>query len=58
MQNETSYEFSDGEIRVWLEQETIHITAMNKAGDPAEITKERALELANALKKLSDLIHD
>lgn len=48
-----SYEFSGGEIRVWLEQEAVHIKAIDNSVDPVEMTKEEALELAEALRQLA-----
>jgi len=54
----TRFYLSDGEISVWVEQEAIHIKAIDKSGDPVEITKDRALELAEALKQLAATIAD
>jgi hypothetical protein len=52
----TKFSLCDDEIRVWVEQEAIHIKAVDKSGDPVEITKSRALELAEALKRLAATI--
>lgn len=58
MENDKNcYSLSEGEIKVWVEQEAIHIKAVS-SGDPAEITKEQALELAAAIKRLADTIVD
>jgi hypothetical protein len=52
------FTLSGGEIRIWVEQEAIHIKAVSGGSDPAEITKEQALELSAALKRLADTIVD
>jgi hypothetical protein len=52
------YSLSDGEVTVWIEQEAIHIKAISRGSDPAELTKEQALELAAILKRLADKIAD
>lgn len=49
---------SDGEVKVRLEQEAIHIKACDKFGDPIELTKKEALELAETLKHLAAQIVD
>lgn len=54
----TSFEFSDGEIVIRLEQGAVHIKAVDKSGDPVELTKEEALEVAEALKNLAAEIAD
>jgi hypothetical protein len=53
-----SFSLSDGEISIWVEQEAIHIKAIDKTGDPVEITKSIALELAKALERLAATITD
>ena len=52
------YSISGGEVKVWLEQEAVHIKAVSGNSDPAELTKKQALELASAIKQLTDLIKD
>jgi hypothetical protein len=47
------YSFSDGEVEVWLEQEAIHMRAIDKFGDPVELTSASALKLAETLKQLA-----
>ena len=45
------------EIRLWIEQEAIHLKAidpMNALGDPVELTKKEAISLANELIRLSE----
>lgn len=54
MEKDNVCELSDGEIKVWIEQEVIHIKAIDTFGDPVELTKERALELADVLRRLAD----
>jgi hypothetical protein len=54
----TTFEWSDGDVRIHLEQEAIHIKANDKFGDPVELTKETALELSESLKELAAQIVD
>jgi len=58
MERQTEYSLSDGEVRVWIEQEAIHIKAAYGPNDPAELTKDQALELSEALKRLAAQIAD
>jgi hypothetical protein len=58
MEKGNAYDLSDGELRVWIEQEAIHIKAIDKFGDPVGLTKEKALELAEVLKRLAGKIVD
>lgn len=51
------FEFEGGEIKVWIEQEQIHIIACDKSyRDPVELTANTARELAAKLTELADLI--
>jgi hypothetical protein len=51
------FEFEGGEIRVWVEQESIHIFACDKSyRDPVELTPKTARELGAKLKELADRI--
>jgi hypothetical protein len=43
------FEMSDGEVRLWIEQESLHLRAADEHGDPIELTKEEAVKLAEAL---------
>jgi hypothetical protein len=47
------FETSDGQIRLWIEQDSLHLRASDAYGDPVELTKEEAAKLAEALLKLS-----
>jgi len=59
MENDkTHYCVSGGEVKVWVEQEAIHIKAISGGSDPAEITKDQAIELAAAIKRLAGTIVD
>ena len=42
-------EVSDGDVRLWIEQESLHLRAADSFGDPVELTKEEAIRLAEAL---------
>jgi hypothetical protein len=47
-------EFSIGDIRVWVENETaVHIKAVNNFGDPVELNAD---ELKELIEKLSELL--
>jgi hypothetical protein len=52
LQNE--YEVGGGEVRLWIEQESIHLKAVSAYGDPVELTKAEALQLAAALIALGE----
>jgi len=41
--------FSDGEVRFWLVNGTVHIKAATTHGDPVELTEVEVKELAQAL---------
>jgi hypothetical protein len=58
MEPKNFYNLSEGEISVSLEQEAIHIKAIDKFGDPVELTKKKALELSNILKQLAENISE
>jgi len=51
-------ELFDGEIRIGIEQETIHLKAIDSHGDPVELTSSMAVELAELLLKLAAQIND
>jgi hypothetical protein len=53
MMGTDNYSLSDGEVKVWIEQDAIHLRAGDKFGDPVEITKQQALDLAAALERLA-----
>lgn len=41
-----------GGVRLWIEQETVHIKAVTQEGDPVELSEDEATLLASALTKL------
>jgi hypothetical protein len=43
------HNFSDGEVRFWLVDGTVHIKAATAFGDPIELTEVEVKELALAL---------
>ena len=46
--------FSDGEVRLWIEQESsIHLKAVTKSGDPVELTEVEAEELGRTLIEMA-----
>ncbi len=47
------FEISDGNVRLWIEQESLHLLAVDSHGDPVELTKEEAGKLAEALLEFS-----
>jgi hypothetical protein len=61
MQTSSVFEFEDGQIRVWIEQEAIHMLACDISltyRDPVELTASSARALAAKLKELADSIGD
>lgn len=53
--NDQVFELHNGDIRVWLEQEAIHLRASDgKTGDPVELTSANARSLANKLIQFAD----
>jgi len=53
------FELMDGEVRVWIEQETIHMIAKDlRYNDPVELPTHMARELATALLRMADLIDE
>lgn len=47
-------EISGGEVRVWIEQEAVHLIAITAHNDPVELTRSEAIKLAKALMDLSE----
>jgi hypothetical protein len=47
-----------GDLRAWIEQEAIHIKAIDKRGDPVELSVDEARLLIEHLTKLVGLIED
>lgn len=54
----TKFQISEGEVRVWLEQEAVHIKAVERHRDPVELTKDEAIELGEALLKIAQEIEE
>jgi hypothetical protein len=48
----------DGDLRAWIEQETIHLKATDKYGDPIELSWEEARIFAQQLLSLADKVKD
>jgi hypothetical protein len=47
----SSFELLDGDVRVWIEQEAIHMMAIDHR-DPVELTETMAKRLAEALLEM------
>jgi hypothetical protein len=61
MQSSSVFEFEGGQIRVWIEQEAIHMHACDISvsyRDPVELTASSARELAAKLIELAGSIGD
>ena len=57
MVSDRVFELLEGEIRVWVDQEAVHIVAGDAVhGDPAELTASMARRLAQELNGLADEI--
>jgi hypothetical protein len=53
------FQLFDGEVRVWIEQEAIHMIAHDpKYHDPVELTSTMARRLAAVLLEMADRLHD
>ena len=51
------FSVSNGEAYCWAEQQSsVMLKAVTTFGDPVELTKEEAIELANALLRASEQI--
>jgi hypothetical protein len=46
---ENSVELANGEVRIWIEQEAVHIKAVDRYGDPVELSDVEVRQLADAL---------
>ncbi len=55
--NRSAFELLDGDVRVWIEQEAIHIIAVDRR-DPVELTEVMARELAAALLEMAAQLDD
>jgi hypothetical protein len=57
--NRSAFELFDGDVRVWIEQEAIHMKAVDpKSGDPVELTETMARELAAVLLEMAARLDD
>lgn len=57
MQKNNVFEFEAGDIRIWIEQNSIHMLACDKLyKDPIELTADTARHLAQKLNELADTI--
>ena len=57
MQLEEVFEFEDGDIRMWIDQGTIHLFACDKEyRDPIELTTDAARQIAQKLITLADRV--
>jgi hypothetical protein len=56
----SDFELFDGDARVWIEQEEIHMIARDHLSktDPIELTPRMARELASVLLELADRTDD
>jgi hypothetical protein len=54
---EQTFELLDGEVRLWVDQDALHIIAGDlRHNDPAELTSKMARKLAFELERLADII--
>ncbi len=44
---------SDGDVRLWIDQDSIMLKSVDVHGDPVELTKEEAIKIAEALLEFS-----
>ena len=57
MEFDDVFELEGGQIRVWIEQESIHLLACDVSHrDPVELTAGSARAFAAKLKELADVI--
>jgi hypothetical protein len=55
----SAFELFGGDVRVWIEQEEIHMKAVDRGSrDPVELTPTMARELAAVLLELADRTDD
>jgi hypothetical protein len=54
---ERTFELLDGEVRLWVDQDALHIIAGDlRHNDPVELTSKMARKLACELERLADII--
>ena len=56
--NKPNVEVIDENIRIWIEQEAIHLKAIDSYGDPVELTGASAKQLAARLMEMADRLDD
>ena len=56
--NKLIIETIDENIHVWIEQEAIHLKAIDAYGDPVELTGASAKQLATKLLEMADRLDD
>lgn len=57
VQKNNVFEFENGDVQIWIEQDSIHILACDKSyKDPIELTSDTARQLAQRLNELADII--
>ncbi len=49
MNKMNAVELANGEVRAWIEQEVVHIKAVDRYGDPVELSDAEVKQLAEAL---------
>jgi hypothetical protein len=55
----SAFQLVDGDVRVWIEQEAIHMIAHDpQYHDPVELTSTMARQLAAVLLDGADRLHD
>lgn len=54
------FKLMDGDVRVWIEQEAIHLIAIDRSSfkDPVELTSTMAIELAEVLLGMASQLKD
>ena len=52
------FELSNGDVRLWLEQESLHLIAVDSNGDPVELSKNEVIKLGETLLKFAEEIDD
>jgi hypothetical protein len=53
----SSFELLNGDVRVWIEQETIHMLAVDRRS-PVELTEDMAKDLGVALLEMVAQLED
>ncbi len=57
VQKNNVFEFENGDVQIWIEQDSIHMRACDKSyNDPIELTSDTARQLAQRLNELADII--